>query len=138
MFDHLNCYATDYGATKKFYEAVLPALGFGLVTEMVATWDASFPTRRMCAFGPPHKPSYWIIEVPANDKRTPHHVAFVAKDEAAVASFHKAALAAGGKDNGAPGPRPHYHPGYFGAFVFDPEGNNIEAVFHGSKKNDRP
>ena len=61
------------------------------------------------------------------------HVAFAAPDRATVADFHAAALAAGGRDNGRPGPRHEYHPGYYGAFVLDPDGNNIEAVFHGDR-----
>jgi catechol 2,3-dioxygenase-like lactoylglutathione lyase family enzyme len=66
-----------------------------------------------------------------------HHLAFQAKGEAMVRAFHEAALAHGGTDNGAPGPRP-YHPGYFAAFVLDPDGNNIEAVFHGAAKRSAP
>ncbi|MBU8897209.1 VOC family protein [Corallococcus sp. M34] len=129
MIDHLSFYATDYAATKAFYTATLAALGHGLVLEMTSTWDPDFPTRRMCAFGPPGKPVLWIMET--KTAVTPRHTAFVAQDRAAVEAFHRAGLQAGGKDNGAAGPRPHYHPDYFGAFVIDPDGNNVEAVYRG-------
>jgi catechol 2,3-dioxygenase-like lactoylglutathione lyase family enzyme len=95
---------------------------------MVANWDAQFPERRMCALGPPGKPAFWIIEV--KQPASPRHVAFSAPDRSSVAAFHDAALRAGGKDNGAPGLRPIYHEHYFGAFVLDPDGNNVEAVCH--------
>jgi catechol 2,3-dioxygenase-like lactoylglutathione lyase family enzyme len=130
MIDHLSFYATDFAKTKAFYEKALAPLGYGLVMELVAEWDKEWPTRRHCAFGPPKKACLWIGEV--KEKATPRHVAFVATDRAAVDAFHAAALAAGGKDNGAPGPRPVYHAGYYGAFVIDPDGNNVEAVCHKS------
>jgi catechol 2,3-dioxygenase-like lactoylglutathione lyase family enzyme len=129
MIDHLSFYATDYLASKAFYAAVLESLGYGLGQELTATWDPEFPGRRMCAFGPPGKSIFWLIEV--KTPATPRHLAFTARDRAAVDSFHRAALKAGAKDNGAPGERPHYHPHYYGAFVLDPDGNNIEAVHHG-------
>ncbi len=130
MIDHLSTYATDFAATKAFYEKVLSPLGYRLVREMVAEWDRDFPTRRFCAFGPGDRPILWVIEV--KERSTPRHVAFAAKDRASVDAFHAAALAVGAKDNGPPGPRPVYHPGYYGAFVFDPDGNNVEAVCHES------
>ena len=129
MIDHLSYYATDYVASKKFYDAALPALGYEMTTEMVATWDAEFPTRRMCAYGPSKKSVFWLIEV--KHPVTPRHIAFQAKSREAVNAFHTAALKVGAKDNGAPGPRPMYHPDYYGAFVFDPDGNNVEAVHRG-------
>ncbi|MCK0068691.1 VOC family protein [Kordiimonas laminariae] len=128
MFDHLSTYATDYEKTKAFYETAFKALGHSIQTEMKADWDQDFPGRRMCAFGPEGKPAYWIIEV--KEPVSPRHVAFSANNRSSVFSFYEAALSAGGKDNGAPGPRPMYHEHYFGAFVFDPDGNNIEAVCH--------
>jgi catechol 2,3-dioxygenase-like lactoylglutathione lyase family enzyme len=128
MIDHLSTYATDYDATKAFYEAALAPMGYSLQTEMVTTWDEAFPTRRICAFGPPGRSVYWISEV--TEAASPRHVAFEAKDHSSVAAFYEAALKAGGKDNGGPGPRPIYHEHYFGAFVLDPDGNNIEAVCH--------
>ena len=130
MIDHLSFYATDYAKTKAFYEKSLAPLGYELVREMVTTWDAAWPTRRFCAFGPPNTPVLWIAEVKEADRATARHVAFVAKDRPAVDAFHAAALAAGGKDNGQPGPRPVYHANYYGTFVIDPDGNNVEAVCH--------
>ena len=128
MIDHLSFYATDYDASKKFYEAALPTLGYGLTTSMVASWDTEFPTRRMCAFGPPGKSVFWLVET--KQAPTPRHLAFVALSRAAVDDFHRAALSAGGRDNGPPGARAMYHPNYYGAFAFDPDGNNVEAVCH--------
>ena len=131
MIDHLSFHATDFAASKAFYDAVLPVLGYGLVMEMTATWDPEFPTRRMAAYGPPKQPVLWLIET--KTAASPRHVAFAAKDAASVEGFHRAALKAGGKDNGAPGPRPHYSVDYYGAFVVDPDGNNVEAVHHGAR-----
>lgn len=128
MIDHLSYYTTTYEKTRDFYRSTLEALGYGLVTEMVSTWDPEWPTRRLCAFGPTGRPVFWLIEV--KEPATPRHVAFHAKSRALVNAFHTAALAAGGKDNGAPGERPHYTPTYYGAFIIDPDGNNIEAVTH--------
>jgi catechol 2,3-dioxygenase-like lactoylglutathione lyase family enzyme len=130
MIDHLSTYTTDFPASQRFYDAALKALGFERVVNMVASWDAAFPTRRVCAYGPPGKPVLWVAEVEAKDRATPRHLAFVATSRAAVDAFHRAALAAGAKDNGAPGLRPVYHANYYGAFVFDTDGNNIEAVCH--------
>jgi catechol 2,3-dioxygenase-like lactoylglutathione lyase family enzyme len=128
MIDHLSTYATQFGVTKAFYDATLPALGYSLQAEFVAEWDRDYPNRRICAFGPPGKAMFWIIEV--REAATPRHVAFAAADRDAVARFHEAGLASGGIDNGAPGLRPEYHEHYFGAFVLDPDGNNVEAVCH--------
>jgi catechol 2,3-dioxygenase-like lactoylglutathione lyase family enzyme len=130
MIDHLSFYATDYAASKAFYEAVLSPLGHVLVREMTATWDPEFPGRRMCAFGPPGRSCLWLIEV--KTPASPRHVALSTKGRKEVDAFHQAALKAGAKDNGAPGERALYHPNYYGAFVLDPDGNNVEAVFHGA------
>lgn len=128
MIDHLSFYATDYLATKRFYEQALAPLGYAAVMEMTATGNPEWPEQRMIAFGPPQRPIFWVIET--KQPATPRHLAFAAKDRAGVDAFHAAALAAGGRDNGGPGPRPQYHPGYYGAFVLDPDGNNVEAVCH--------
>ena len=128
MIDHLSTYATDYAATKAFYEAALAPLGYALEHEMVTTWDEAFPERRACAFGPPGKSAFWVIETKLDV--TPRHVAFAAPSRDAVAAFHEAALGAGGADHGSPGLRPLYHEHYFGAFALDPDGNNVEAVCH--------
>ncbi len=127
MIDHLSFYATDYPTTQRFYEQALAPLGARVVMQMSATWNPDWPEQRMCAFGV-ERPIFWIAET--RDAATPRHLAFTAKDRAAVDAFHAAAIAAGGIDNGAPGPRPHYHADYYGAFVLDPDGNNIEAVCH--------
>lgn len=127
MIDHLSTYAKDFDATKRFYDAVLGALGYGPVVEMVATWDADFPTRRACGYGT-ERPVFWVIETRLIVE--PRHVAFTAADRPAVSAFYEAGLASGGIDNGAPGLRPIYHQHYFGAFLEDPDGNNVEAVCH--------
>ncbi len=82
---------------------------------------------RSCGYGD-SRPWFWIAEQDATKGKL--HIALSAKSRADVDAFHAAALAAGGRDNGAPGPRPHYHPNYYGAFVLDPDGHNIEAVCH--------
>jgi catechol 2,3-dioxygenase-like lactoylglutathione lyase family enzyme len=128
LIDHLSTYATRYAATRAFYEAALRPLGYGLEHEVVASWDEVFPERRICAFGPAGRAVFWVIEV--EEPATPRHIAFSAPDRFAVVAFHGAALGAGGRDHGAPGPRPVYHEHYFGAFVLDPDDNNVEAVCH--------
>ena len=128
MIDHLSTYATDFAATKAFYEAAFAPLGYTVQMEFVAEWDESFPERRICAFGEPNNPTYWVIE--AKDKFTPRHVAFSASSRDLVDQFYAQALKSGGKDNGEPGTRPQYHEHFYGAFVIDPDGNNVEAVCH--------
>jgi catechol 2,3-dioxygenase-like lactoylglutathione lyase family enzyme len=127
VIDHASTYTTHYDAAKRFYAAAFAPIGATVQREMTATWDPDFPTRRMCAFGP-HRPIFWVIEV--REPATPRHTAFAAATRAQVDAFHRAALAAGGRDNGAPGLRTIYHPTYYGAFAFDPDGNNVEAVCH--------
>jgi len=129
MIDHLSTSAIDFDATQKFYDAVFATLGYERNVDMVTSWDPENPTRRICAYGPGQKPTFWVGE--AGEANGSRHVAFVAADRAAVDAFHAAGLEAGGKDNGAPGERPQYHPGYYGAFLIDPDGNNVEAVCHG-------
>jgi catechol 2,3-dioxygenase-like lactoylglutathione lyase family enzyme len=117
LIDHVHLIAADLERTKRFYAAVLGALG-----------------RRIEGEGAGY---FWSDElfVSTADAHTRGatrvHLAFQAQDEATVQRFHVAGLAAGGTDNGAPGLRPQYHPGYYGAFVIDPDGNNVEAVYHG-------
>ena len=127
MIDHVSTYSREFPAAKAFYDASLGSLGYEIQAEMVATWDADFPERRCCAWGP-GRPVFWLIETKI--VVTPRHVAFAAESRAAVDRFHEAALAAGGRDHGAPGLRPEYHPDYYGAFVLDPDDNNVEAVCH--------
>ncbi len=128
MIDHLSTYATDFEATRSFYEVTLATLGYSLQMQMVASWDEAWPERRLCAFGPDGTPVFWVVEV--RQAYTPRHTAFTAKSHDEVRAFFSAALAAGGRDHGEPGPRPHYHAHYFAGFVLDPDGNNIEAVCH--------
>ena len=125
MLDHLGLGVRDYAAAKAFYEQALAPLGMGVQMEVPPeVTEAGHPA---CGFGPKGRPEFWISDdVPM----TGVHVAFVAPDRAAVDAFHRAALAAGGRDNGPPGIRAHYHPNYYGAFVWDLDGNNIEAVCH--------
>src|SRR6185436_465445 len=126
MIDHVGFPVSDYARAKAFYTKALAPLGYGLVMEVDAKQtEAGAPA---AGFGIAGKPDFWIGGEGGLQK--PLHVAIVSKDRAGVDAFHKAALAAGGKDNGAPGLRPHYHPNYYGAFVLDPDGHNIEAVCH--------
>lgn len=118
MLDHIGLAVRSYSASKAFYVAVLAAIDCAIVEEKHG-W---------CGFGPPGKPQFWIHE--AEPAAGPIHVAFVAKDRTMVDGFYAAATAAGGRDNGPPGLREIYHAHYYGAFVLDPDGNNIEAVCH--------
>ena len=127
MIDHLSTYATDFPATRAFYESVLATLGHTVQFEMTIEEDPELPGRRACGFGPT-RPIFWVIET--REAASPRHFAFTATDRAAVHAFHEAGLVAGGSDHGAPGPRPIYHEHYYGGFLMDPDGNNVEAVCH--------
>ena len=120
MFDHVGLNVRDYGASRRFYEQALAPLGYHVVME--------FEEHRAAAFGSGQKPALWIVQ--REPFGTGTHVAFTCEDRATVDAFHAAALAAGGRDNGEPGLREEYHPTYYGAFVHDPDGHNIEAVCH--------
>jgi catechol 2,3-dioxygenase-like lactoylglutathione lyase family enzyme len=126
MLDHVGLSVSDFARSKAFYEKVLAPLGFGLVMEV--TRAESGGTYEGAGFGH-KKPDFWI-GVGGGKLSGPLHVAFAARDRAAVDAFYETAIAAGATDNGAPGLRPHYHPNYYGAFVLDPDGHNIEAVCH--------
>jgi catechol 2,3-dioxygenase-like lactoylglutathione lyase family enzyme len=123
MIDHLSTYATDYEATRNFYQAVFSPLGHRLQMEFTEPGG-----QRMCAFGPEGNPAFWVIEV--NEAASPRHIAFCADSREEVRAFHQAGLEHGAGDHGAPGLRPIYHEHYYGAFLIDPDGNNIEAVYH--------
>jgi catechol 2,3-dioxygenase-like lactoylglutathione lyase family enzyme len=126
MIDHVGFAIGDYARSKAFYEKALAPLGYTLIMEVAAKDNRSgYPA---AGFGVAGKPDFWIGGEGKLEK--PLHVAIVAKDRATVDAFHRAALAAGGSDNGAPGLRPHYHPNYYAAFVLDLDGHNIEAVCH--------
>ncbi len=118
MLDHLGLPISDLERSKAFFAQALAPLGYQLLVEFGGT---------MAGFGADGKPDFWLAQ---GDATAPVHVAFASPDRATVDAFHQAALAAGGQDNGAPGLRPHYHEHYYGAFVIDPDGNNIEAVCH--------
>ncbi|MFI8615957.1 VOC family protein [Acidovorax sp. NPDC077693] len=119
LIDHIQLVVRDLPASQAFYTAVFEALGvpMGGTGEGYFWADELFVSTADSAAAQGHLTGW-------------HHLAFQAKDRAMVEAFYRAALAHGGKDNGAPGERP-YHPGYYAAFVLDPDGNNIEAVFHG-------
>ena len=119
MIDHITVTVSSYETSKAFYAAALAPLGYQLIRE--------FEFGPIGGFGVDGKPDFWIRQDSAT---TAVHVAFASSERATVDAFHQAALAAGGKDNGAPGPRPQYHPDYYGAFVLDPDGHNVEAVCH--------
>ena len=126
MIDHVGFSVSDYERAKDFYRTALAPLGYVLVTEVPAEkTEAGFAA---AGFGAGGKPDLWIAGEGKLER--PVHVAIVTKDRANVDAFYRAALAAGGRDNGAPGLRPHYHPNYYAAFVLDPDGHNIEAVSH--------
>jgi catechol 2,3-dioxygenase-like lactoylglutathione lyase family enzyme len=126
MIDHVGFPVSDYERAKAFYARALAPLGYALVMEVTAEQNPSGAPA--AGFGAGGKPDFWIGGEGGLAK--PLHIAIVSKDRAGVDGFHKAALAAGARDNGAPGLRPHYHPNYYGAFVLDPDGHNIEAVCH--------
>ena len=125
MLDHIGLSVSDLGKAKAFYLQALAPLGIELVMEVTKEQSGSDAFAGFGTFG---RPFFWIGEGGPQPKGI--HVAFTAPNRGVVVAFHQAALAAGGQDNGGPGLRPHYHPNYFGAFVLDPDGNNIEAVCH--------
>ena len=126
MIDHIGFPVSDYIRAKEFYARALAPLGYVLVMEVGG--DVTESHAPAAGFGAGGKPDFWIGDEGGLTK--PLHVAIVAEDRASVDAFHRAGLAAGGTDNGAPGLRPHYHANYYAAFVLDPDGHNIEAVCH--------
>jgi catechol 2,3-dioxygenase-like lactoylglutathione lyase family enzyme len=118
MIDHIGIRVSDLDRSLAFYTKALAPLGY----TMIRKWET------FAGFGIAPKPDFWIEGGTAPKDRC--HIAFRASGRAIVRAFHEAALAAGGTDNGPPGPRPQYHEHYYGAFVLDPDGHNIEAVCH--------
>lgn len=127
LIDHIQLVVADLGASRRFYEALFEVLEIPI--------------------GGSAETHFWFDEFFVSTPDSPeaegrltgrHHLAFQAKDRATVDAFYEAGLAAGGRDNGAPGERPNYHPGYYAAFLLDPDGNNIEAVFHGEAERSAP
>ena len=116
MYDHVSLKVKDGARSRKFYEKALAPLGYKVISE----YDGG------AGLGAEDKSALWISEGGSHSPIV--HLAFVAPDHATVEAFHKAALGAGGRDNGKPGPRQDYGPHYYAAFAFDPDGNNVEAV----------
>ncbi|WP_137864770.1 MULTISPECIES: VOC family protein [unclassified Sphingomonas] len=126
MLDHVGFAVSDAEASRHFYAAALAPLGITLLMTVPARENGSGGNAH--GFGMGDDPFFWIGDNERVGEGT--HIAFRAGTRAEVDAFHAAALAAGGRDHGAPGLRPHYHPNYYAAFVLDPDGLNIEAVCH--------
>lgn len=123
MLDHMTFRVADIDKSLRFYQAALGPLGYTVAN------DFTHEGVRIVGLGRNGQTDTWLVgALPATSGA---HLAWRAGSQEEVKAFYRAAMEAGGKDNGAPGPRPHYHEGYFGGFVIDPDGNNIEAVFHG-------
>jgi catechol 2,3-dioxygenase-like lactoylglutathione lyase family enzyme len=118
MIDHVKLHVRDVERSRAFYEPALAPLGYRVVLE---------PAPGVVGMGA-DRPDFWLAFAP--EEPSVAHVAFGVDTPDLVDAFHRAALDAGGRDNGAPGPRAHYHPRYYGGFVLDPDGNNVEAVCH--------
>jgi len=125
MIDHTGVNVSDPEKSRRFYDGALAPLGYQVLREVPKQFTGG---KVVVGYGVPDKPDFWVAEGAPNEPRV--HVAFRARSRAEVDAFYQAALAAGGTDNGPPGPRPHYHERYYGAFVRDPDGHNIEAVCH--------
>lgn len=125
MIDHTGITVSDFEKSKTFYQQALAPIGYVLIMELPASVTGHTD---VAGFGEPPKPDFWLSRGTPN--QPPIHVAFRARSRAEVDAFYKAAMTAGGTDNGAPGLRPHYHPNYYGAFILDPDWHNIEAVCH--------
>jgi len=126
MIDHIGFAVADAERSRRFYEQALDPLGISLA--MSVPPEKTEAGGAAHGFGSDGKPYFWVGDNERVGEGT--HVAFEADTRAKVDAFYAAALAAGGRDNGAPGLRPHYHPNYYGAFVLDPDGINVEAVCH--------
>lgn len=126
MIDHLNLAVSDIDESSAFYTAALGSIGIDELLNIEP--DKAESGGRMVAYGKGKKPFFWIFDNERVGENT--HVAFAVGTRAEVQMFYEAALGAGGTDNGAPGPRPQYHENYYGAFVLDPDGINVEAVCH--------
>lgn len=125
MIDHTGLNVSDPAKSRTFYDKALAPLGYKCLMEIPTEYTGGTV---VLGYGEPGKADFWVSEGTPN--HPPIHMAFRAQNRRQVDEFYKAAMAAGGRDNGAPGPRPHYHKDYYGAFVLDPDGHNIEAVCH--------
>ena len=128
-FDHIGFTVSNLARSKAFYDAALAPLGIGLVMELTEEMTGG---HAHAGYGSEGRPWFWIGNGDGS-LRGKLHVAFAAADRATVDAFYQAAMQAGGADNGAPGLRPHYHANYYGAFVLDPDGHNVEAVCHAAQ-----
>src|SRR5262245_18519517 len=125
MIDHTGIGVRDINKSKAFYTRALAPIGYTLLAEFPASVTGSSD---VAGFGVAPRPDFWV---PSGASTTPPiHVAFRVESRGLVDELHKAAMAAGGRDNGGPGVRAHYHPNYYGAFVLDPDGHNVEVVCH--------
>lgn len=124
MIDHTGISVSDWDKAQTFYDAAMAPIGARLLMMVPTEYTGG---ARVGGYGR-DRPVFWLHE--SSDAGPGRHYAFTARSRAEVDAFHRAALSAGGTDNGAPGLRPHYHADYYGAFVIDPDGNNIEAVCH--------
>ena len=125
MIDHIGLRVSDYQRSKAFYQEALAPLGYTMMMEF------DTPQGESGGMGIEGMPNFWLSQ--SESQPSAVHIAFNAVNRATVDAFYLAAMAAGGTDNGKPGLRPDYHKDYYGAFVLDPDGNNIEAVCHKSK-----
>jgi catechol 2,3-dioxygenase-like lactoylglutathione lyase family enzyme len=125
MIDHTGVDVSDAARSRRFYEEALAPLGYRVLMEVPVELTGGAV---VLGLGVPPKPDFWLHQ---GSPQRPHvHVAFRAESRAAVDAFYRTAMAAGGRDSGPPGLRPHYHQDYYGAFVLDPDGHNIEACCH--------
>lgn len=132
MIDHMGIRPKEIESSRRFYDAALAPLGLANVMEVTAEQTGGY---HGVGYGKDRKPFFWLssdsrLAVPKAAGEIGIHIAFEAESRAAVDGFYAAAMAHGGRDNGAPGIRPHYHPAYYAAFVIDPDGVNVEAVCH--------
>jgi catechol 2,3-dioxygenase-like lactoylglutathione lyase family enzyme len=125
MIDHTGLSVSNFAKSKAFYEQALSPIGYSLIMALSA---AETGGTDVAGFGVPPKPDFWLASGKPNVP--PIHIAFRAESRAMVDAYYRAAIGAGGRDNGPPGLRAHYHPNYYGAFVLDPDGHNIEVVCH--------
>ncbi len=123
MIDHTSITVSNYENAKEFYKKTLAPLGYSIAMDI--------PEYKTCGFGEGDRRDFWISE--PGGEVTPSHIAFVAQNESVIEEFFQAGLGAGGRDNGKPGPRTDYGPGYYAAFILDEDGNNIEAVMRNHK-----
>lgn len=128
MIDHIGFAVADIERSRRFYEAALAPLGYRLVMDMSPEQNAIGGGGRALGFGTEENPFFWVADNQRVGEGT--HVAFRVERRELVDAFYEAAMAAGARDNGAPGIRERYHPNYYAAFVYDPDGFNIEAVCH--------